>query len=88
MLKLLAFLAAFVLAAFALNPGAEAHRTKLKTEIAERNQVAGVLRLGNLAALASTYHTLGVVSYSTINDRTVTYGAFGLVFVPDLASKQ
>ena len=87
MLKVAAAIALLLLAAFVLNPGAEAHRAKLKAEIAERNQLAGVLRIGNLAALASTYHTVGIASYSTINDRTVTYGAFGLVFVPDLALK-
>lgn len=87
MLKAVAALAALVLVAFVSNPGADAHRDKLKAEIAERNQLAGVLRLGNLAALASTYHTVGVASYSKISDRTVTFGAFGLVFVPDLGAK-
>jgi hypothetical protein len=71
-------------AAFLLNPGADAHRDKLQREIAARSRIAGLLRLGNLAALASSYHTLGVASYSKINDRVVTYGAFGVVFVPDL----
>lgn len=87
MLKLVAVLAAIVVAAFVLNPGADAHREKLKAEIAERSQLAGLLRLGNVAALASTYHTLGVASYSTINDRRVTIGAFGIVYVPDLNAK-
>ncbi len=72
-------------AAFALNPGADAHREKLKSEIAARNQLAGALRIGNLAALASTYHSLGIASYSTIHDRKITLGAFGIVYVPDLA---
>ncbi|MBQ0961592.1 hypothetical protein KAK06_21815 [Ideonella sp. 4Y11] len=73
-------------AALASNPGADAHRAKLKAEIAERSQIAGVLGLGGLAALVSTYHTLGVASYTTINDRVVSYGAFGLVVIPELNS--
>lgn len=87
MLKTIVALFVLVLAAFVLNPGAQAHREKLKAEIAARHQVAGLLRLGHLAAVASTYHTLGVASYSTIRDRKVTFGAFGLVFVPDLAAE-
>jgi hypothetical protein len=87
MLKTLASVVAILVLAFAMNPGAEAHREKLKSEIAARNQLAGLLRLGNLAALATTYHTLGVASYSTIDDKTVTYGAFGIVFVPNLSQK-
>lgn len=73
--------------AFLLNPGPEAHRDKLKKEVAARSQVAAVLRIGDLAAFASTYRTLGIASYSTVNDKTVTYGAFGIVLVPDLGTK-
>lgn len=86
MTKLLIVLALLLGAALATNPGAEAHRAKLKAEIAERSQIAGVLGIGGLAALVSTYHTLGVASYTTISDRVVSYGAFGLVVIPDLGS--
>jgi len=65
--------------AFVLNPGPEQHRAKIKESIAERNQLAGMLGLGALAALASTYHPLGVASYTTVNDRTVSVGALGVV---------
>ena len=40
----------------------------------------GLFGLGALAAMASTYHPLGVASYTTVNDRTVSWGAFGMVF--------
>jgi hypothetical protein len=66
--------------AFALNPSPEQHRAKIKASIAERNQLAGLLGLGALAAFASTYHPLGVASYTTVNDRTVSVGALGMVF--------
>lgn len=74
--------------AFATNPGADSHRAKLKAEIAERSQIAGVLGLGGLAALVSTYHTLGVASYTTLNDKVVSYGAFGLVVIPELGNNR
>jgi len=76
---------AVLLLGLALNPGPESHREKLKQEIAARSQIAALLHIGNLAALASTYHTLGLASYTTINDRVVSYGAFGVVVIPDLA---
>lgn len=66
--------------AFILNPSPEQHRTKIKEAIAERNQLAGMFGLGALAAMASTYHPLGVASYTTVNDRTVSVGALGMVF--------
>lgn len=66
--------------AFALNPSPEQHRAKIKESIAERNQLAGMLGIGALTAFASTYHPLGVASYTTVNNRTVSVGAFGVVF--------
>lgn len=86
MIKFLITVLALLGVALATNPGADAHRAKLKAEIAERSQIAGVLGLGGLAALVSTYHTLGVASYTTINDKVVSYGAFGLVVIPELNS--
>jgi hypothetical protein len=72
--------AAIVALAFVLNPSPDQHRAKIRESIAERNQLAGMLGLGALAALASTYHPLGVASYTTVNDRTVSVGALGVVF--------
>lgn len=70
-----------VAAAFVLNPSPEQHRADIREAIAERSQLAGLLGIGALTAFASTYHPLGVASYTTVNGRTVSIGAFGLVFV-------
>lgn len=67
--------------AFVLNPSPEQHRAKIKEVIAERSPIAGALGIGALTAFASTYHPLGVASYTTVNDRTISVGAFGMVFV-------
>ncbi len=77
--------AALILLAIALNPSPDAHRSKIKAEMAARSQLAGLLRLGDLTAFASTYHSVGVASYTTVNDRWVSAGAFGWVFVTDPA---
>lgn len=66
--------------AFALNPSPERHREEIRNAIAVRSPMAGVLGLGALTAFASTYHPLGVASYTTVNDRVVSIGAFGMVF--------
>jgi hypothetical protein len=71
---------AIVALAFVLNPSPDQHRAKIKEAIAERNQLAGLFGLGALAAMASTYHPLGVASYTTVNDRVVSIGALGMVF--------
>jgi hypothetical protein len=76
-----AAVAALVVVAFVTNPSPERHRDKIKAAIAERSPLAGALGLGALTAFTSTYHPLGVASYTTVNDRTVSVGAFGMVFV-------
>ncbi len=72
---------AVVAAAFTLNPSADQHRRKIRDVIAERSPLAGALGIGALAAFTSTYHPLGVASYTRVNDRTASIGAFGMVFV-------
>ena len=68
-------------AAFLLNPSAEKHRDNIKAAVSERSPLAGALGLGALAAFTSTYHPLGVTSYTTVNDRVVSVGALGVVLV-------
>lgn len=72
---------ALIAAAFVLNPSPEQHRAEIRQAIAERSQLAGLLGIGALTAFASTYHPLGVASYTTVNGRTVSIGTFGMVFV-------
>jgi hypothetical protein len=67
--------------AFVLNPTPEQHRARIKEAIAERSPVAGAIGIGVLTAFTSTYHPLGVASYTTVNGRTVSIGAFGIVYV-------
>ncbi|MES2951325.1 MAG: hypothetical protein V4858_22570 [Pseudomonadota bacterium] len=69
-----------IVLALVLNPSAEQHRAKIKAAVAERSPLAGALGVGTLAAFASTYHPLGVASYTTVNGQTVSWGAFGMVF--------
>jgi heme O synthase-like polyprenyltransferase len=70
-----------LVAAIALNPSAEKHRTKIKEAVAERSQLESALGVGQITAFASRYHSIGVASYTTVNDKTVSFGAFGMVFV-------
>ena len=80
--------AAVTAAAFLLNPSPEQHRTKIREAIAERSPLAGVLGIGALTAFTSTYHPLGVASYTTVGERTVSIGAFGIVFVRQPAAEK
>lgn len=65
--------------AFALNPSAEKHREEISKAMANRSPLAAMLGLGALTAFVSTYHPIGVASYTTVNDRLVSVGAFGVV---------
>jgi hypothetical protein len=67
--------------AFLLNPSPERHRARIKEVIAERSPIAGALGMGSLAAFASTYHSVGVASYTTAGDRTLSIGVLRMVFV-------
>ena len=79
---LIVAVAAVILAAV-LNPSADRHREKIKEAIAERSQLEKLLGIGQLTSFVSRYHSLGVASYTTVNDKVTSVGAFGIVFVPD-----
>lgn len=75
-------IAIFVAAAALLNPTPDQHRAKIKQAVAERNRLAALLHLGDLAALVSNYHSLGLASYTTVNDKVLSVGALGFVYLP------
>lgn len=77
---LIVFVAVLVLAAV-LNPSPERHRARIKESLGDRSPIARVLGVGSLAAFASSYHSLGLASYTTAGDRTLSVGALGMVFV-------
>ena len=64
---------------FMFNPSLEQHQGKIKQSVADRSALAGMLGLGSLAALGASYHSLGVASYTVMNGKTETVGAFGVV---------
>jgi hypothetical protein len=80
-LVLITIAAVLIALAVLLNPSHERHRSKIKEVIAERTPIAGALGLGALTAFTSTYHSWGVASFTTVNDRTVSMGALGIVYV-------
>ena len=73
--------AAVLVLAFVLNPSPERHRDKIRETVGQRSPVARVLGVGSRAAFASSYHSLGVGSYTTAGERTLSVGALGLVYV-------
>lgn len=67
--------------AFVLNPSPEKHREKIKEVIAERSQVERLLGIGVLTSFVSKYHSLGLASYTTVDEKLTSVGAFGMVYV-------
>ena len=72
---------AFVAMTIVFNPPPEKHREKIRDAIAERSVLSRVLGVGVLTSLASTYHSVGVGSYTVINGHLVSIGVLGMVFV-------
>ena len=79
----LGLVAATLALAVVLNPSAERHRDRVRAAIGERNVLAKALGLGSLAALVSSYHSLGVASYTSVDGHTLSVGVMGMVFVRD-----
>lgn len=77
--------AAVVVLAFVLNPTADQHRERIKAAISERSLLSKAFGVGALTAFVSTYSSLGVASYATVNGCVVSIGAFGIVYVRNLA---
>ncbi len=74
-------LGALVAVAAATNPAPEAHRERIREVLAERSLLAKVLGISAMTAFASAYHPLIVASYTTVNGRVISVGAFGMVLV-------
>jgi hypothetical protein len=79
----LAIIAGLIALAFVLNPSAEKHRDKIKEVIAARSQLERVLGIGQLTSFVSRYHSFGVGSYTTVDEKVTSVGAFLMVFVLD-----
>lgn len=77
----MAFVAALLGTAVALNPSPDKHRAQIKRQLAERSLLAGWLGLGSLTAFMSNYHSLGVMSYTVVDGKVISVGAFGVVVV-------
>lgn len=69
--------------AFVLNPSPEKHRQKITEAVAARSQLERVLGIGQLTSFVSRYHSFGIGSYSTVNEKVISVGVFGMVFVAD-----
>ena len=66
-----------------LNPSAERHRDAIRRDINERSPFEHALGLGDFAAFMSRYESIGVASYTTVNDKVKSVGVLGMVFVRD-----
>ncbi len=85
LLKLAAVLIVIAAAGVLLNPSPEKHRDTIAQEMGRRSQIADLLQLGRITAFFSEYHSFGVGSYTTVNDKVVSIGAYGFVFVRENA---
>jgi hypothetical protein len=72
---------AVIVLAVLTNPSPDRHREKIKELVSKRSLLERTFGVGQLIAFASTYHSLGVASYTTVNDKTTSIGFMGMVFV-------
>lgn len=66
-----------------LNPGADRHRDALRDATRERSLLESALGLGHVRAFLAEYHSLGLVSYTTVSGETASIGVLGVVMVMD-----
>lgn len=66
-----------------LNPSAERHRDAIRDAVNARSPLENVLGVGQLAAFVSRYHSLGLLSYTTVNGDVKSLGMLGAVMVLD-----
>ena len=78
--SIIIFLLGLVLA-MVFNPSGERHRQAIRDTEAERSPIAGALGLGTLKSLVAEYHSLGIASYTSMDDRVISVGALGFVHV-------
>lgn len=72
---------AAVVAAFVLNPDEARHDRAIRDDVASRSSVASVLGGGRVMGWLTRYRSVGVASYTEVDGKVVSVGAFGLVFV-------
>lgn len=68
---------------FLLNPSADSHREHIRDAVNGRSQLEGAFGVGQLTAFVARYHSLGVASYTRVNDKLESIGVLGAVFVLD-----
>lgn len=73
--------AVILVAAIALNPNKQRHDEALRKKVADRSPIAGMLGVGRAMSWMTSYHSLGIASYTKSDDRVISIGALGLVWV-------
>ena len=70
-----------VLLLFATNPGRARHERRIEAEVRVRHPVASLFGAGTLAARLVDYRSYGVLSVGRLDERVVSVGVLGMVFV-------
>lgn len=76
----IALLIILLLAALS-NPGKARHDAAVREKVAAQSPVASLFGVGRLTTWVSQYHSLGVVSYTTLDGKLISVGAFGMISV-------
>lgn len=75
------FLVLFGGIAFFTNPSHEKHKEAIRDYIAQQAPIASAFGIGRVAAWATKYESYGVMSKTMDGSNTISFGAFGMVFV-------
>ena len=79
----LAAICTLAIPAVMFNPTADKHRETIQEVLAGRSQFNRCLGVGTLTAFMSNSHSVGVASYTIVNDKVASIGMFGMVFVTE-----
>ena len=81
MKKFFWILVVILLIALITRPNHEDHKDKIKRKFKENNPVTGAVGGGNVFAGMVNYHDYYIFTTTTLQDKTVSVGAFQVVYV-------
>jgi hypothetical protein len=68
-----------VAVAIVANPDKSRHDEVIRNRVADNHPIASLIGAGRLTSMMAQYHSIGVASYTTLDNQVATVGAFGIV---------
>jgi|JFJP01.1.fsa_nt_gi putative Mn2+ efflux pump MntP len=82
-LKILIFIGVLLVVAYFTNPKSQTHKNKVTERFQEQNPITGALGLGSFVTnIALEYNDYQIFSLGKFDNKIISIGLFGMVFIP------